>query len=106
MTARRGGIAPGGGPSGRGGRAAPPRGPRVPIIPALARASLPATQAVVILAGADTAVVDRHGQHVKWEPRTRWLAACKRADLGRLSPHLLDRFPVRIDPAHLQRATW
>jgi magnesium chelatase subunit D len=91
----------------RPGRLAePPHGPPVAIIPDLARASLPVTQAAVSLAGADTAVVDRHGQHVKWQPQTRWLAACARADLGRLSAHLLDRFPVRIDAADLHAARW
>jgi magnesium chelatase subunit D len=91
----------------RPGRLAePPHGPPVAIIPDLARVSLAVTRAAVILAGADTAVVDRHGQHVKWEPQTRWLAACARADLGRLSAHLLDRFPVRIDAADLDAARW
>ena len=91
----------------RPGRLAePPHGPPAAIIPDLARASLAVTRAAVLLTGADTAVVDRHGQHVEWAPRTHWLAACARADLGRLSAHLLDRFPVRVDAADLHAARW
>jgi magnesium chelatase subunit D len=91
----------------RPGRLAePPHGPPVAVIPDLARASLAVARAAVALVGADIAVVDRHGQHVQWEPRTRWLAACARADLGRLSSHLLDRFPVRIDASDLYAARW
>jgi magnesium chelatase subunit D len=91
----------------RPGRLAePPHGPPVAMIPDLARASLAVTRAVVVLAGADTAVVDRYGEHARWEPQTRWLAACARADLGRISSHLLDRFPVRVDAAGLDATRW
>jgi len=91
---------------GPGRLAEPPHGPPVAIIPDLARASLAVTRAAVTLVGADAAVVDRHGQHVSWQPRTRWLAACSRADLGRLSGHLLDRFPVRVSTENLYAARW
>jgi magnesium chelatase subunit D len=86
--------------------AEPPHGPPMVIIPDIARASLAVTRAAVVLAGADTAVLDRHGEHIKWEPRMHWLAACSRADLGRLSSHLLDRFPIRVDTAGLQSMRW
>jgi magnesium chelatase subunit D len=86
--------------------AEPPYGPPVVTIPDLARASLAVSRATVLIAGADTAVVERHGQRVRWEPRTRWLAACARADLSRLSSHLLDRFPVRIDVSDLHATRW
>jgi magnesium chelatase subunit D len=91
---------------GPGRLAEPPYGPPVAVIPDLARAGLAVTRAAVVLAGADTAVVDRHGQHLRWEPRTRWLAACPRSDLGRLSGHLLDRFPVRVDATGLRATRW
>lgn len=85
---------------------APGGPPRTVIIPDLARASLAVTRAAVTVIGADATVADRHGQHVSWQPRTRWLAACARSDLSRLSPHLLDRFCVRVDASGLPYAKW
>ena len=84
----------------------PPYGPPLALIPDLARASLAVTRAAVVLADTNAAVADRHGQHLSWEPRTRWLAACARADLARLSSHLLDRFPVRVDASGLTGSGW
>jgi len=72
---------------------------RTIIIPDLARASLAVMRAALVLIGADTASADRHGRHLEWQPRSRWLAACRRSDLRRLSAHLLDRFAVRVDAA-------
>ena len=78
----------------------PPDGTRkIVVIHDLARASLAVTRAAVVLVGAEAAVADRYGQHIAWQPRARWLAACSRSGLSRLSRHLLDRFPVRIDAA-------
>jgi magnesium chelatase subunit D len=85
---------------------APGGPPRAVVIPDLARASLAVVRAAVTVIGADAAVADRHGQHTHWQPRTRWLAACARADLSRISPHLLDRFCVRVDAADLSRSRW
>lgn len=79
-----------------------PGGPvRTIIVPDLARANRAVVQAAVQLIGADVAVADRHGWHLGWLPRSRWLAACARSDIGRLSPHLLDRFAVRVDAADI-----
>lgn len=80
--------------------------PRTVIIPDLARASLAVVRAAVTIIGADVAVADRHGRHMSWQPRTRWLAACARSDLPRLSPHLLDRFCVRVDASGLSQCGW
>lgn len=73
--------------------------PRTVVVPDLARATLAVVRAAVVLIGADHAVAERHGGSHAWSPRSRWLAACARADLARLSPHLLDRFAVRVDAA-------
>jgi magnesium chelatase subunit D len=82
----------------------PPDGPpRTVIVPDLARASLAVVRSAVVLIGSPAAVADRHGSHQSWRPRSRWLAACALSDLGRLSPHLLDRFMVRIDATGLAR---
>jgi magnesium chelatase subunit D len=78
--------------------------PRTVIIPDLARASLAIVRAAVTIIGADTAVADRYGRHISWRPRTRWLAACASSDLSRLSPHLLDRFCVRVDASGLSHS--
>lgn len=69
------------------------------VVPDLSRASLAVTRAATVLIGADGAVADRHGTHAAWRPRARWLAACPAAAAPRLSPHLLDRFPVRVAAA-------
>jgi magnesium chelatase subunit D len=71
----------------------------VVVVPDLSRANLAVTRAATVLIGADGAVADRHGRHAAWRPRARWLAACPAADAERLSPHLLDRFPVRVAAA-------
>jgi magnesium chelatase subunit D len=82
----------------------PPDGPpRTVIVPDLGRASLAVVRSAVVLIGSPAAVADRHGWHQSWRPRSRWLAACALPDLGRLSPHLLDRFMVRIDATGLAR---
>ncbi|BEL03525.1 magnesium chelatase [Actinoplanes sichuanensis] len=69
------------------------------VVPDLSRANLAVTRAATVLIGADGAVADRHGTHAAWRPRARWLAACPAAAAERLSPHLLDRFPVRVTAA-------
>jgi hypothetical protein len=82
--------------------------PRLLLIPDLARASLAVTRAALTVIGADEAVTDRHGMHRAWQPRSRWIAACARSDLGSLSAHLLDRFAVRVDAGGLwpDRGDW
>ena len=78
----------------------PPDGlPRTVIVPDLARASIAVARAAVVVVGAGAAVADRHGMHAEWQPRSRWLAACAQSDLAAISPHLLDRFAVRVNAA-------
>lgn len=71
-------------------------------VPDLARLSLPGMRAALQLLGADVASVERSGFRARWQPRARWLAACREAEVGPLSPHLLDRFPVRLNAAGLR----
>ncbi|MFD7130876.1 hypothetical protein [Streptomyces sp. NPDC059894] len=75
------------------------------VVPDLARLSLPGMRAAVHLLGADVAAVERSGFRARWRPRARWLAACREADVNQLSPHLLDRFPIRLNAAGLRRAS-
>ena len=78
--------------------------PRTILVPDLARAGLAVSRAATVLVGAGVGVADRHGMHAEWAPGARWLSTCARADLERLSPHLLDRFPIRVDAGELSRA--
>ncbi|TCO59850.1 hypothetical protein [Actinocrispum wychmicini] len=76
--------------------------PAVVVVPDLCRAGLPVTRAAVTLVGADCASAEVLGHSIRWRPRTRWLAAADRGEVGHLSPHLLDRFPIRVDAADLR----
>ncbi|SEF87021.1 protoporphyrin IX magnesium-chelatase [Actinacidiphila yanglinensis] len=76
--------------------AEPDAPPRAVVVPDLARLPLPGLRAAVTVLGADVAAVERHGVSQVWRPRARWLAFCRSDDAGRVSPHLLDRFPLRL----------
>jgi magnesium chelatase subunit D len=73
------------------------------VIPDLARISLPAARAAIALIEADTAQAARNGgdparkggDHT-WTVNGCWLAACDSSERGKISPHLLDRFALRI----------
>jgi magnesium chelatase subunit D len=78
--------------------------PRIVCIPDLTRLSLPAERACVALTGAPMGILQRHGLDLTWVPHLFWLAACKRDRIGELSPHLLDRFAMRLN-APLANAT-
>ncbi|MFI9554348.1 hypothetical protein [Nonomuraea endophytica] len=73
----------------------------VVAVPDLATMSTAAAKAAVMLVGAEVAHLERTGQQVSWRPEDRWLAACRREDIGRVSPHVLDRFAIRVDAASL-----
>jgi magnesium chelatase subunit D len=66
------------------------------VIPDLARLTIAAQRAVVMLLDTPAAYLERHGQHRRWKPRLRWLAGCAAADIGEVSMHILDRFPTRF----------
>ena len=82
---------------------------RIVVIPDLSRLSLAASRACVMLMGAEVAHLERHGQHDRWQPQLFWLAGCDRTRIGTLSPHLLDRFALRLSggesPNSQQRVT-
>jgi magnesium chelatase subunit D len=69
---------------------------RLVVIPDLTRLSLAAVRACTVLMGADMAHLERHGQNVSWRSRICWLAGCDRSQVKFLSPHLLDRFALRL----------
>lgn len=71
-------------------------GPAVVFIPDLVRLSLPAARAALELIDADVAYLERleFPGHI-WRPDLLWIAGCAWQDVGKLSPHLLDRFALR-----------
>ncbi|WP_433916542.1 hypothetical protein [Streptomyces sp. NBC_01744] len=77
-------------------------GPSLVVVPDLARLSVPGMRAAVQLLGADTATVEHSGLRCRWRPRARWLAVCRTEDVELVSPHLLDRFPVRLAVPNMQ----
>lgn len=66
------------------------------VIPDLTKLSLATARACVILMGADVAHLERHGQQAHWQPNLYWLAGCASGEVGMVSPHLLDRFALRL----------
>ena len=71
--------------------------PILVLIPDLARLSLHAARAcVMLMGGAETASLQRHGLNVVWSPDMCWLAGCVKAEVGEVSKHLLDRFVLRL----------
>ncbi|NEP03218.1 MAG: hypothetical protein F6K58_32185 [Symploca sp. SIO2E9] len=66
------------------------------VIPDLTKLSLAAARACVVLMGADVAHLERHGQQAHWQPNLCWLAGCASSEVGMVSPHLLDRFALRL----------
>lgn len=40
--------------------------------------------------------LERHGQQLHWQPNLCWLAGCASSKVGIVSPHLLDRFALRL----------
>ena len=72
---------------------------RLVIIPDLTKLSLAAMRACVVLMGADVVHLERHGQNLYWQPNLCWLVGCSSQpeEIGKISPHLLDRFAIRLN---------
>lgn len=71
-------------------------GPLVVVAPDLARLSLAASRAAVATLGSPVLHLERHGLSETLPNKTYWLAGCATSDIGRVSPHLLDRFTARL----------
>lgn len=67
------------------------------VVPDLALLDLPAARGLLTVVDADCVHLERHGESRAWRPETWWLAGCARDAVGRISPHLLDRFLLRVD---------
>ncbi|MFE9878983.1 magnesium chelatase [Streptomyces sp. NPDC005784] len=70
--------------------------PPLAVVPDLAHLSFAGTRAAVQLLGADVVCVEQPGLRLLDRPRARWLAVCRSEDAGRVTPHLLDRFALRL----------
>jgi len=80
--------------------------PPVLLVPDLCRAGPAVVRAALAVLDTDAASAERHGHSMLWRPGAHWLAALRRSEASRLSPHLLDRFPVRVDAARLNGELW
>ncbi|MDI2132799.1 hypothetical protein [Yinghuangia seranimata] len=81
----------------------PAEPPSVIVVPDLAHASAAVLRAAVTMVGATVASAETAGQSQRWRPRAVWLAGVRKADASTLSPHLTDRFPIRIDASDWRR---
>ncbi|GII62345.1 magnesium chelatase [Sphaerisporangium krabiense] len=79
------------------------RAPRVVVVPDLARLGAAGARAALASIGADVTHLEHTGVQARWRPRDHWIACCRRDEVGRVSPHLLDRFALRLDAAGLKR---
>ncbi len=77
-------------------------GLKVVLIPDLTRLSLVAARACIALMGTEIAQVERHGYQARWRSEICWIAGCARSDIGMVSPHLLDRFALRLPGQEIQ----
>ena len=69
---------------------------RLIIIPDLTNLTLSAARTCVSLIDASVVHLERHGQQACYSPHFCWLASCPSSDVGMVSPHLLDRFALRL----------
>jgi magnesium chelatase subunit D len=69
---------------------------RIVLVPDLARVSLAAARAGVVSLGGQEVQLERRSASMRLRLRNRWLAAVADEDLGKVSPHLLDRFAIRV----------
>ena len=65
-------------------------------IPDLTALSLVAARSVTVLVGAEVVHLERNGLSACWRPQQFWLANCRSDAVGKLSPHMLDRFSLRL----------
>ena len=62
----------------------------------LSTLSVTAARSYLMLVNADVVHLERNGEHACWQPEQYWIAACKQEDIGAVSPHLLERFTLRL----------
>ncbi|MBM7845927.1 hypothetical protein [Herpetosiphon giganteus] len=76
--------------------------PRIIKIPDLARINLMAKRTCIVCINQSHIAIERYGQKDLWEPNMWWIAQAMEQDITLVSPHILDRFSVRIRPRTLE----
>jgi magnesium chelatase subunit D len=89
----------------------PPAGTtKLVVIPELPRIGLAGVRACVTLLGDQVAHLERYGKSLAWQAgATAWIAGCDREAAGSVSPHLLDRFALRVPfskESRTERRAW
>lgn len=62
----------------------------------LSSVSVSMARTCIMLIGADVVHIERNAESYIWHPRQCWLASCPDDMVGAISPHLLDRFALRL----------
>jgi len=73
-------------------------------IPNLALLNLSLLRACVMAVGSEIIHLERFGKNECWQPNICWLAGCASKDAGKVSPHLMDRFFLRLVDDHFNSA--
>jgi magnesium chelatase subunit D len=66
------------------------------LIPDLTTISLAVARACIMQMDADVVHLERQNQSAHWRPRQYWIAGCDTDHIGMVSPHILDRFTLRL----------
>jgi magnesium chelatase subunit D len=69
---------------------------RLLVIPDLTKLSLAASRACISAMDSSVIHLERHGKTQVWKPNLCWLAGCSKNRIGAVSPHLLERFALRL----------
>jgi magnesium chelatase subunit D len=71
---------------------------RLLVIPDLTKLNMATARACIALMESESAYLERYGRQERWQTNLCWLAGCpsRNDELGLLSPHLLDRFALRL----------
>src|SRR5712691_1941373 len=78
-------------------------------IPNLAALDLVTARSTLVSMGADVLYLERSGHHECWQPHQYWLAGCSSSEqhIGAISPHLLDRFALRLSWKQIEaQSSW
>jgi magnesium chelatase subunit D len=77
---------------------------RLLVVPDLTKLNTATARACIALIGSESASLERHGKQERWQPNLCWLVGCPTTseELGSLSPHLLDRFALRLSKGSIE----
>ncbi len=67
------------------------------LIPDLTAVSQAVARACIMQMDANVVHLERHSQSAMWQPRQYWIANVNTNHIGMISPHVLDRFTLRLE---------